>query len=98
MFAAILAVETLSAPGAWAAGRVALVVGVSGYEKITPLVNPAQDAKLMQETLQKLGFTVTMLSDGHLMRLGKDDFRSLLNEPFLEWMDYVTAKRSVTNG
>jgi len=52
----------LAAPG-WAATRVALVVGVSHYEKVQALTNPAQDAKLMQQTLQKLGFQAKLLID-----------------------------------
>ena len=46
----------------------------------------------------KRNATVTMLTDGYLMRLGKEDFRNLLNEPFLEWVDYATAKRSAAAG
>ncbi len=42
--------------------------------------------------------TVTMSSDGYLMRLGKEDFRTLLNEPFLEWVDYAKAKEIVAQG
>src|SRR5690606_40893977 len=30
--------------------------------------------------------TVTMLTPGALMRLAKEDFRTLLNEPMLEWV------------
>ena len=51
------------ASGAWAAQRVALVVGVSKYDKVPSLNNPARDAKLVQTTLQKLGFTVKVLTD-----------------------------------
>jgi CRP-like cAMP-binding protein/rhodanese-related sulfurtransferase len=32
--------------------------------------------------------TVTMLTDGVLMRLAKDDFNTLLNEPMLQWVDH----------
>jgi len=46
----------------------------------------------------KRNATVTMLTDGYLMRLGKEDFRSLLNEPFLEWVDYANAKRIAADG
>jgi len=42
--------------------------------------------------------TVTMLTDGALMRLGKDDFNSLLNEPLLRWVDYGEAQRIVAGG
>lgn len=41
---------------------------------------------------------VTMVTEGCLMRLGKDDFRKLLNEPFLEWIDYPEAQQAVTAG
>ena len=51
------------APGAWAAQRVALIVGVSKYDKVPSLNNPAKDAKLVQATLQKLGFQVKVLTD-----------------------------------
>jgi CRP-like cAMP-binding protein len=46
----------------------------------------------------KRNATVTMLSEGHLMRLNKDDFNSLLNEPLLNWVDYAEAKELVNNG
>jgi TPR repeat protein len=36
--------------------RVALVVGNSAYKNVTPLDNPSNDASLMAETLQGLGF------------------------------------------
>ena len=42
--------------------------------------------------------TVTMLTDGVLMRLGKDDFNSLLNEPMLRWVDYAAASEIVAAG
>jgi len=46
----------------------------------------------------KRNANVTMLTDGTLMRLGKDDFRTLLNEPLLEWVDYAEAQRMVEEG
>ena len=42
--------------------------------------------------------TVAMLTDGVLMRLGKDDFNTLLNEPMLRWVDYQTAAGIVAAG
>jgi len=42
--------------------------------------------------------TVTMISDGAVMRLGKDDFNSLLNEPMLRWVDYAEARQIVAGG
>ncbi len=46
----------------------------------------------------KRNASVTMSTDGTLMRLGKDDFRTLLNEPMLEWTDYDEALRLVADG
>jgi CRP-like cAMP-binding protein/rhodanese-related sulfurtransferase len=46
----------------------------------------------------KRNATVTMLTEGHLMRLNKEDFNSLLNEPLLNWVDYSEAKEIINNG
>ncbi|MGH8174915.1 MAG: cyclic nucleotide-binding domain-containing protein [Steroidobacter sp.] len=46
----------------------------------------------------KRNATVTMATDGCLMRLGKDDFAKLLHEPFLDWVDYADAKRIAAGG
>ncbi len=42
--------------------------------------------------------TVTMLTEGTLMRLGKDDFNTLLNEPMLQWVDYERARQITEKG
>jgi CRP-like cAMP-binding protein/rhodanese-related sulfurtransferase len=42
--------------------------------------------------------TVTMLTDGALMRLGKDDFNTLLNEPMLQWVEFERAEQIVAGG
>ncbi len=46
----------------------------------------------------KRNATVTMSTDGTLMRLGKADFQTLLNEPLLQWVDYEAAKELVAKG
>ncbi|MCP3687419.1 MAG: cyclic nucleotide-binding domain-containing protein [Gammaproteobacteria bacterium] len=46
----------------------------------------------------KRNATVTMLTSGHLMRLNKEDFNSLLNEPLLNWVEYDKARQLVENG
>ncbi|MFZ9038333.1 MAG: cyclic nucleotide-binding domain-containing protein [Gammaproteobacteria bacterium] len=46
----------------------------------------------------KRNATITMLTDGHLMRLNKEDFNSLLNEPLLNWVDYDEGKKLVAEG
>jgi rhodanese-related sulfurtransferase len=42
--------------------------------------------------------TVSLLTDGVLMRLGKEDFNTLLHEPMLHWIDYEAAKALVAAG
>jgi CRP-like cAMP-binding protein/rhodanese-related sulfurtransferase len=42
--------------------------------------------------------TVTMLENGSLMRLGKEDFCTLLNEPMLDWVDADQGADIVANG
>lgn len=46
----------------------------------------------------KRNATITMLTEGHLMRLNKEDFNSLLNEPLLNWVDFDEAKNLVDAG
>lgn len=43
---------------ALAANRVALVIGNSDYQHVTPLINPSNDAALMEAALTAAGFTV----------------------------------------
>jgi len=42
--------------------------------------------------------TITMSSDGALMRLAKEDFKSLLNEPMLQWVNKEQADEIVGYG
>jgi CRP-like cAMP-binding protein len=46
----------------------------------------------------KRNANVTMLENGILMRLGKEDFRKLLNEPLLDWVDEDKARSIVAAG
>ncbi len=46
----------------------------------------------------KRNATVTMLTDGVLMRLNKQDFRQLLNEPLVQWRSYREACDIVAGG
>ncbi|MET0533599.1 MAG: cyclic nucleotide-binding domain-containing protein, partial [Steroidobacter sp.] len=46
----------------------------------------------------KRNANITMLTDGTLMRLAKDDFRKLLNEPMLHWVSMEQADRIVAAG
>lgn len=46
----------------------------------------------------KRNATVAMLTDGTLMRLNKEDFKTLLNEPMLDWVDMEQAEKIVESG
>ena len=46
----------------------------------------------------KRNATVTMLQDGSVMRLGKDDFKKLLNEPMLDWVGFDEGEQIIKNG
>ncbi len=46
----------------------------------------------------KRNATVTMQSDGAVMRLGKEDFKKLLNEPMLDWVTMAQAEDIVRSG
>ncbi len=46
----------------------------------------------------KRNATVAMETDGSLMRLGKEDFRKLLNEPMLDWVDAAGAEKVIQEG
>jgi rhodanese-related sulfurtransferase len=46
----------------------------------------------------KRNATVTMLTDGVVMRLSKKDFRELMNEPMQQWVDYAEACAIVERG
>ncbi len=39
-----------------------------------------------------------MQSDGAIMRLGKDDFKKLLNEPMLDWVTKAEAEDVIRDG
>jgi len=46
----------------------------------------------------KRNATVTMDTDGTLMRLSKEDFHALLKEPMLSWLDLAEAQEMVQKG
>lgn len=46
----------------------------------------------------KRNATITMAVDGNLMRLGKEDFNVLLNEPMLNWVNIGEAEKMVADG
>ncbi len=46
----------------------------------------------------KRNATITMLTDGVLMRLSKQDFRELMNEPLQQWVTYPDAHAIIARG
>jgi hypothetical protein len=61
----MLAVVLGGASTAYAAGRVALVIGVGEYTHVTPLANPTKDAALIAQTLRQVGFDVTEVTQAN---------------------------------
>ena len=70
----------LSLSEAQAGKRVALIIGNSSYENISPLDNPKNDAALMKQTLASLGFDVVDAIDADRRAMGRAirDFGKLL--------------------
>ena len=67
-FAAILAASLLCTP-ADASNKVALVIGNAGYRNVPALTNPQNDASAVAGALDRLGFSVTRLTDATYDRL-----------------------------
>jgi uncharacterized protein len=65
--------EPASAPSTIAqdAPRIALIIGNSAYKIAKPLSNPANDADLMAETLTKIGFQVTKVTDADYVTMNR---------------------------
>src|SRR5919197_83165 len=59
----IVAAVLLISESALAQSRMALVIGNSNYQAAASLLNPANDAKAVAESLARAGFEVTRLSD-----------------------------------
>ncbi|MGO8953221.1 MAG: caspase family protein, partial [Rhodomicrobium sp.] len=66
----ILAVSLLACASLAAHARLALLIGNQSYAaKVGPLVNPRADIETVGAALEKLGFTVTKLSDAGKERM-----------------------------
>jgi TPR repeat protein len=73
---AIPVIAALAASPASAEKRVALVIGNSAYRNVSRLDNPSNDARLMADTLRKLGFT--LVGGGAQIDLTKPQFETAL--------------------
>ena len=73
-----MAIAWLAAAAAQAQERVALVIGNSAYRNVPSLANPANDAKLMADTLHTLGFK--LIGDGAQLNLDKPGFDRVVQD------------------
>ena len=71
ILSALLLAVFLTSPAA-AEKRVALVIGNSAYQSVPRLDNPKNDALLVADTLQRLGFT--LVGGGAQAELDKASF------------------------
>jgi uncharacterized caspase-like protein len=71
---ALLFAQVAASHAVCAESRVALVIGQSAYRAVTPLPNPANDAKKMTELLGGAGFQVTAAAD-----LSQNDLRQAVS-------------------
>ena len=69
IFRALVLVAALAGTALQAQDRIALVMGNSVYGTITSLDNPANDARLMAESLEAQGFAVTLLIDSNQIEM-----------------------------
>jgi CRP-like cAMP-binding protein len=82
-------------------GRCSVTRLASGKGWDIPLAELADGACFGEEALvsdNPRNATITMLTDGTLMRLSKQDFVELLKKPLLHYIDYDLAMESVKDG
>lgn len=72
LFAALILAATAQAEEAKTLKGVALVIGQSKYAHITPLTNPANDAREMSKLLTDMGFDARSVSDRDAAKLARD--------------------------
>jgi uncharacterized caspase-like protein len=81
--------------------RVALVIGNAEYRN-EPLKNPVHDARLMAETLKRVGFSVTQIQNVDLdeMRAGIAEFVDAVKRagPGVTALFYYAGKGALVNG
>jgi hypothetical protein len=74
LFAFLAIACWLAAPAVRAGERVALVIGMAAYAHVEPLDNTVNDARLIGDTLEGIGFEVTRVEDA-----GYRDLRAALD-------------------
>ncbi|MBA3582405.1 MAG: cyclic nucleotide-binding domain-containing protein [Gammaproteobacteria bacterium] len=82
-------------------GRALVTRATPGNPKGTKLAELGPGDSFGEEALiseAQRNASITMLTRGSLMRLSKEDFMSLLNEPMLNWLTYNDAKTKIAAG
>lgn len=82
-------------------GRLAVSRRPSSHGRDVVLAELAGGACFGEEALvsdSKRNATVTMITDGSLMRLAKNDFNELLRTPLVHEIDYPRAQRMIAEG
>jgi len=77
------------------------VTRITPYGKEVRLATLSQGAAFGEEALMSdsvRSATITMLTNGSLMRLSKNDFNELLKQPVLDELSYAEAKQAVADG
>jgi formylglycine-generating enzyme required for sulfatase activity/CRP-like cAMP-binding protein/rhodanese-related sulfurtransferase len=80
-------------------GRCQVEVAENNQSRVVAELNAGDtfgEESLIAGTLRNA--TVTMLTDGVLMRLSKDDFDSLMKQPLINWVTFDEATDIVNNG
>ncbi len=82
VFSCVFLASALLARPADAGARIALIIGNGAYSSITPLENPVSDAVLLADSLEGVGFEVTLLTDADLntLKRGVAEFGRALRE------------------
>lgn len=72
LWAAVMLAAPAAAQDATSLRGVALVIGNGDYEHLAPLANPVDDARAVEELLDRLGFETDLSSDRDARRLARD--------------------------
>lgn len=99
----VMAIFVASLSPALAEPRLALVIANGAYEGgLDPLANPVNDGNLVAGTLQKLGFTVTLVTDADqkVMKRAVSDFGEALGDagPTASALFYYAGHGSQVDG
>lgn len=71
IFTVVCLLVVFSTTAVRAEKRIALVIGNSAYTRVPALTNPKNDAKLMAETLESVGFDVVLAIDIDRRKMGR---------------------------